>query len=360
MARGDAGDAGEEPSPMDVERRPLVVSDGEEPSWAKNGRTRKWRARNPRCAKVIIGTGLGLLVVLIAMGIAAMHIWRTKWNRGDADISSSAFQCSENCTTVDHSLWTRVLSSCVAPGYVSGDIPYTAFNYTRLTPGGDSSVMQDFRAYLDRIQNTDLDSLSPDESLPFAINAYNAFVVNMVVSHFVRAEGSIRDLTSVLHGPVWKRVAGRLRQTVDGAAREVEVSLDDIEHQIIRGRLTNHKEPRIHSTVNCASISCPDLRPEAFTANGLDAQLDEQMRAWMANAGKGLKADNQSNSLYLSKIVDWYSGDFKGTGMAPELYLAQFAPQEAAAFIRDRRPSVQYFGYDWNLNSVEHGVVQMP
>ena len=42
--------------------------------------------------------------------------------------------------------------------------------------------------------------------------------------------------------------------------------LDRIEHEIIRepGR---YDEPRIHFAVNCASIGCPALRPEPFTAD---------------------------------------------------------------------------------------------
>ena len=42
----------------------------------------------------------------------------------------------------------------------------------------------------------------------------------------------------------------------------VELSLDDIEHGIMRPVF---KDPRVHYAVNCASVGCPNLGTEAFT-----------------------------------------------------------------------------------------------
>jgi hypothetical protein len=39
----------------------------------------------------------------------------------------------------------------------------------------------------------------------------------------------------------------------------------------------------VHAAVNCASIGCPALRPEAFTADRLEAQLDDGMQRFMAD-----------------------------------------------------------------------------
>ncbi len=54
-------------------------------------------------------------------------------------------------------------------------------------------------------------------------------------------------------------------------------TLDDIGHNIIR----KLNEPRIHFAVNCASVSCPDLRHEAYRAKQLYEQLDDQTRLFL-------------------------------------------------------------------------------
>ena len=53
-----------------------------------------------------------------------------------------------------------------------------------------------------------------------------------------------------------------------------KVSLDHVEHELIRGE-DGYGEPRIHFAVNCASIGCPALRPEAYMAEHLEQQLPD-------------------------------------------------------------------------------------
>ena len=60
------------------------------------------------------------------------------------------------------------------------------------------------------------------------------------------------------------------------AARR-ERRLDWIEHEQLRPR---YKDPRVHAAVNCASIGCPALRPEAFTAPKLDGAVRRRHAAF--------------------------------------------------------------------------------
>lgn len=101
------------------------------------------------------------------------------------------------------------------------------------------------------------------------INAYNAFTVELVVTAWTKVNSS-KDLGSLLRSP-WRRPFF----TMLGARR----TLDWVEHEQLRPRCG---EPRIHAAVNCASIGCPALRPEAFVAARLDAQLDDSMRRFLA------------------------------------------------------------------------------
>ena len=47
------------------------------------------------------------------------------------------------------------------------------------------------------------------------------------------------------------------------------VSLDDIEHEILRGEFA---EPRIHFAINCGSNGCPPMRPRPIDGDGLCAR----------------------------------------------------------------------------------------
>ncbi len=69
-------------------------------------------------------------------------------------------------------------------------------------------------------------------------------------------------------------------------------------------------EPRNHAAVDCASIGCPMLRNEAFTANQLDAQLEDGMRRFLSDRTRN-RFDAASNTLSVSKIFDWNKGDFE-------------------------------------------------
>lgn len=180
------------------------------------------------------------------------------------------------------------------------------------------------------------------DRLAFWINAYNALAIDLVVRH--PGVGSIREIGSFFR-PIWKLEAGR----VGGLAR----SLGEIEHEILRPI----GEPRMHAAIVCASVSCPPLRREPYEPSRLDAQLDEQMRRFLASPEKGLRVDAATGTVLLSRVFDWFAADFEASGGALA-FAARYAPAAARAFLEAQRdrPRVAYLPYDWSLNALEgHG-----
>jgi hypothetical protein len=171
------------------------------------------------------------------------------------------------------------------------------------------------------------ESLAADARMALWINAYNVLVIDMVVRE--RPPKSIRDLGSLLR-PVWKRPAGR----VGGR----EVTLHQIEHEILRSL----GDPRIHGAIVCASQSCPSLRRESFSAARLDAQLDDQMRAFLADRRKGARLEG--GRLRLSKIFDWFEEDFRAAG-GVVAFVRPYLDFDPGA-----KPGLVWFDYDWSLN----------
>ena len=81
------------------------------------------------------------------------------------------------------------------------------------------------------------------------------------------------------------------------------VSLNDIEHGIIRGS-RRYNDPRINFAVNCASIGCPALREEAYTADKLEQQLTGQTERFLIDTSRNyIKADNFTCHLYLNGMA---------------------------------------------------------
>ncbi len=172
-----------------------------------------------------------------------------------------------------------------------------------------------------------LESLvSNKEKLAFYINAYNILALKMVTDHWPTE--SIKDSGS-WYSPVWDKPAGQLGGKT--------VTLGEIEHKILRPM----GEPRIHMAIVCASVSCPDLRRQPYSAAELDQQLDEQARNFLNHPGKGLRIENKT--IRVSKIFDWFAEDFKVYG-------------GISAFIRYYKPDLPDYKiktnipYDWAVN----------
>ena len=222
-------------------------------------------------------------------------------------------------------------------GLVKKHVSPTTIANVRLA-GVDYSAIKKDPTYSKLI--ADLKSFSPStlktptEKMTFWINVYNIMAIKMVVDHY--PVDSIKDAGS-LFGSVWKKKVG----VVGGK----EVTLNDIEHEILR----KMGDPRIHVAIVCASVSCPDLRNEAYTADRLDAQLDDQMKLFLENRGKGLQVDGGKGRVTLSKIFDWFEDDFKAKGGVLS-FLSRYAPEKDRAFLKKGDVDVSYLDYNWDLN----------
>jgi hypothetical protein len=168
---------------------------------------------------------------------------------------------------------------------------------------------------------------SREEKLAFYINAYNILAIKTVLDHW--PVESIKDAGSLLN-PVWKRPTGE----VGGRT----FSLDEIENDILR----KQDEPRIHMAIVRASKSCPDLRPEPYTAAKLDEQLNAATDAYLNNPTKGLKVEKKA--VRVSKIFDWFERDFEPMGGVEAFIRSHHEDLPKGLRIKADLP------YDWSLN----------
>ncbi|MGQ0798611.1 MAG: DUF547 domain-containing protein [Pseudomarimonas sp.] len=212
----------------------------------------------------------------------------------------------------------------------------------------ESAALQAYLKQLAAVTQADFDGWNADQRMAFLINAYNAWTLDLILTGDADLV-SIKDLGSLFGSP-WKQVIAPLL----GSTR----SLDDIEHGLLRGA-PDFAEPRIHFAVNCASIGCPALRPEAYTAAQLETQLADQTTRFLSDRSRN-RVSADGDTLEVSKLFDWYADDFTSmTGtLAPPLgFLAGYAEQLSAdpavqQRIRAGELEIEFLDYDWSLNSV--------
>jgi hypothetical protein len=227
----------------------------------------------------------------------------------------------------DHSLWERVLQV-----YVNriGEVDYAALRADR----------QDLDAYV-RLLGESSPANRPQmfptraDELAYWINAYNAFVVRGVVDHYPTR--SVRDIGALY---------GFFRHKGYTAGGE-RMSLQYLENDILRKK---YAEPRIHFAIVCASVSCPMLARDAYTAGNLEALLERQARAFVGQR-RNVYIDAAVNEITLSEILRWYKDDFERTGQSVLRYIRRYASEEEGrAMDRLRQPKIKYFDYDWSIN----------
>lgn len=229
---------------------------------------------------------------------------------------------------IEHDTWDRLLKE-----YVDSDgmVDYSAWK----------ASAADRRALLDYLRHLSAASFPSgadrDAKLAFWINAYNALTIEGILREYPTT--SIRNHTAKLFGyNIWED----FKLLVGGEP----YSLEQIEHEILR----EMGEPRIHFAIVCASIGCPPLRQEAYTADKLDQQLADNARAFFADRGK-FRFDASRNAIAVSPILDWFAEDF-GDSQAERLRtIAPYLPgEQSRRLAKSGQARVNYLDYDWGIN----------
>lgn len=223
---------------------------------------------------------------------------------------------------VDHSAFDKLLKKHVN---ANGLVDYKGFKADE----------KDFNAYLDMLsKNAPAESkMSKNEEMAYWINAYNAFTIRLILDHY--PVKSIKDIGSKIQIPF---------VTTPWAKKFIKIgsqtmSLDNIEHGTLRKKFD---DPRIHFTLVCASISCPRLRNEAYTATKLEAQMDDQGRDFLNNPAKNKIS---KDAAQLSNYFNWYSGDWKKNGQSVVKWVDKYSNTKITDDTK-----ITFLDYNWNLN----------
>ena len=191
-------------------------------------------------------------------------------------------------------------------------------------------------AYLDTLSNLNLNHLSDDLNtqdikLAFWINIYNSLVQSKIIldeKSFVNQEEFFNKQDLIFGG--------------------FRISLDDIEHGILRGKKSNNSlvakfkldelDNRIHFTMNCGAHSCPAI------AYYQPANIEEQLSLAENVFTLGNSSyDTVSNVLITSELFSWFKEDFHGeSGIIDIMKINGIVPMNVT-------PLIKYESYNWDL-----------
>lgn len=250
-----------------------------------------------------------------------------------------------------HKAWTVMLKKHVV---LISDGRASQLDYAGMAK--DRAALKAYLQTLSGVPEAEFKAWSKPQRVAFLINAYNAFTVEKILTRYPDI-GSIWDFGKIFGNPFKDEFF-----TLFGRA----FTLDGIEHETLR-KPGVYDEPRVHFAVNCASIGCPMLREEAYVAERLDAQLEEQAQRFLSDRSRN-RYDAAKHRLEVSKIFDWFKEDWQSgyrgfDGKTPPItsraaYFARYAKllaDDPAAQVRiaEDKPPISFLDYDWSLNDVK-------
>ncbi|TWT64040.1 DUF547 domain-containing protein [Rubinisphaera italica] len=266
---------------------------------------------------------------VITIGIALAGWWATTTLAGPTITVGRNVPANQQVPVdkIDHSIWNSLLSKYVDN---NGYVDYSTWK-------ASSADQQLLDTYIQQLSAASFSTNSTREAkLAFWINAYNAVSVKGILREYPTT--SIRNHTAKVYGyNIWKDL-----QLLVGSQ---PYSLEAIEHEVLR----KMGEPRIHFAIVCASIGCPRLYNEAYTASKLDEQLTLNTQAFFADPTK-FTADTASGTIQVSPIMKWFAEDFGSNTAAQMKTIAPYVPDQAQALTASGQARVNYLDYDWGLN----------
>jgi hypothetical protein len=278
-----------------------------------------------------------LFTLLLSFSLFNSQIFAQTFGENETRTPSSRFDHA-------HSQFEEVLKEHVQmKGSQSG------VNYKKLKENPEK--LNTYLSELQKVSKEQFKSFHSDEKLAFLINAYNGFTLKLIIDHY--PIDSIRHIGGRIFGRInspWKKEFFTLL--------EEKRSLDEVEHAMIRHQKEydflpeRFNEPRIHFVLVCAAKSCPPLQNSAYRAETLEEQLERATQSFMNDRERN-RFSEKENKLILSRLFDWYGGDFEATHGSIQAYAVEYMSSNGEEKNKMMGPKVktEFMNYDWALNS---------
>ncbi|MCP4580420.1 MAG: DUF547 domain-containing protein [candidate division Zixibacteria bacterium] len=229
-------------------------------------------------------------------------------------------------------------------------------NYSKIK--NNDSLLTGYLYKLNNVSEAEYSTWGKWSKMAFWINAYNAITIYGIIMNYPIKYGS---LLSRVRFP--RNSIRQIKDFWDTDFNDIfgkKITLNQIEHEILRREFG---DPRIHFSIVCASIGCPELNNSVYRGDSLDWQLDNDVRRFINDSNK-VRLDTLRNVIYLSSIFKWYSDDFpesenhewlKGYNKDERRilgFIIRYMAGNPRNYTTQKTPKIKYLDYDWSLNEI--------
>jgi hypothetical protein len=286
-------------------------------------------------------TVVAIIIAVIAVLVGAFFIA----NRPQLVTVNAPLPANFPADSFSHASFEALLKQYVD---AQGEVDYERWH------GNDQDLRQ-LDSYLAAISQFSPDA-TPDrfaqrsDALAYWLYAYNAYVIKSILAHW-----PLKSVTEV-KAPIEARTGlgffYQQRFLFGGAA----YSLYAVENDKIRA---TYQDPRIHFVLNCASASCPVLRPELPIGDELEQLLQTSTIDFVSDPGN-VRVDHERQRVVISTIFKWFRNDFlndlRRRGMPADNgvldYISSVAPDSLQADLQAAvQYEIEYADYDWAINT---------
>ncbi len=244
-----------------------------------------------------------------------------------------------HAATFDDSIYQKFLDRNVVTDRQIGEFKLNVVDYEgiyRRQKDPDSL----YRKVLSQFAVFDPDSLSNrEDKIAFWINTYNIGAIKMIMDHYPVDSIRSREIN-------WLKNPWEIKVlTVGGRA----YSLSEMEHEILLGKL---HEPLVHFAIVCASLSCPDISPDAYSGSEVMEQMAARARIFLRNPRKGLRIDKEKGEVHFSQIFKFDKNTFPEGARSAIPLIGRFLEEADREYLVSGEYKIQYFEYDWSANTL--------
>ncbi|MCS7155552.1 MAG: DUF547 domain-containing protein [Bacteroidetes bacterium] len=225
-----------------------------------------------------------------------------------------------------HQVWDRLLRLYVRS---DGAVDYEAFR-------ADTALL---RRYLDRLDRFSLSRASTAQRAAYWINFWNAATVYAVLLDAPRRSVLEGHGLLGLHIPGWRSFWDAPRFKRLGrpiSLRSIYDSLRALE-----------RDPRWLFALYRPARGGPPLRPEAYRAERLEEQLEDQVRLFLRRYNR---IPDSPRTIRLSRLFEWHAGLFARQAGSVQRWLAPYFEGSVAARLAYDGYRIRYLPYDWSLD----------
>jgi hypothetical protein len=179
-----------------------------------------------------------------------------------------------------------------------GMVDYKAISRKKMEMG---KLLDEFK----KLDRKEYNSWSNDEKLAFWINAYNVELIKIILDNYPIESNRMMRLfwppNSIRHiNGIWDEKKFIIM--------EEEFTLRAIDQLYFQKEFS---DPRVFIAISYASVSGAPLRNGAYSGQNLSAQLDEQVKIFVA-LQNALRINRETQTVSISSIFNptWYGGQF--------------------------------------------------